>query len=123
MVDGGRRCALPGCGAPIEIVPGRPERRYCTAAHRAAARQARRLSGNAAAHVRLAEALPWVHRPDPEPDLVLAGAPGHTSTLAGPAAAPPVDLWSPHPGVAHVPAQRPSGPSRPGPSGPGTRWP
>jgi hypothetical protein len=42
MDDGGRRCALPGCDAEIEIAGGRPERRYCSAAHRAAARRTRR---------------------------------------------------------------------------------
>ena len=42
MDDGGRRCALPGCDVKIEIAGGRPERRYCTAAHRAAARRTRR---------------------------------------------------------------------------------
>lgn len=34
-------CALPGCGATIEDVPGRPPRRYCGPEHRKAARRAR----------------------------------------------------------------------------------
>ncbi|MDT7679086.1 MAG: hypothetical protein QOD82_6988, partial [Pseudonocardiales bacterium] len=38
-----RRCALPGCYVVIESEPdGRPQRKYCTAAHRAIARQMRR---------------------------------------------------------------------------------
>ena len=42
MDDGGRRCALTGCDVQIRTASGRPERRYCTAAHRAAARRTRR---------------------------------------------------------------------------------
>jgi hypothetical protein len=42
MDDGGRRCALAGCDVQIRTASGRPERRYCTAAHRAAARRSRR---------------------------------------------------------------------------------
>ncbi|HEY1971144.1 MAG TPA: hypothetical protein VGH89_24525 [Pseudonocardia sp.] len=39
----GRRCALPGCYLVIEPErDGRPQRKYCTAAHRAVARQMRR---------------------------------------------------------------------------------
>jgi hypothetical protein len=44
MDDGARHCALPGCDEAIRTVTGRPERRYCTAAHRVAARQARRAA-------------------------------------------------------------------------------
>jgi hypothetical protein len=63
MDDGGRRCALAGCDRTITTTAGRPERRYCTAAHRAEARRARR----AAVQVErpdgpdaLADALPWL---------------------------------------------------------------
>jgi len=63
MDDGGRRCALPGCDRTITTTARRPERRYCTAAHRAAARRARRAAvqpeqpdGPDA----LADALPWL---------------------------------------------------------------
>lgn len=63
MDDGGRRCALPGCDKAITSTAGRPERRYCTAAHRAAARRARRAAAQAE-HPDgpdvLAEALPWL---------------------------------------------------------------
>jgi hypothetical protein len=42
-INEGRRCALPGCYVVIEPEPdGRPQRKYCTAAHRAVARQMRR---------------------------------------------------------------------------------
>lgn len=42
-ISEGRRCALPGCYVVIEPEPdGRPQRKYCTAAHRAVARQMRR---------------------------------------------------------------------------------
>ncbi|MBW0125912.1 hypothetical protein I4I79_32160, partial [Pseudonocardia sp. KRD-176] len=44
MSESVRRCALPGCDESIEDLPGRPPRRYCTAAHRSAARQARRAA-------------------------------------------------------------------------------
>jgi hypothetical protein len=62
MDDGGRRCALPGCDRLILPTDGRPERRYCTAAHRAAARQARRAAAQAeqADAAPLAEVLPWL---------------------------------------------------------------
>ena len=40
----GRHCALAGCGRAITTTTGRPERRYCTAAHRAAARRGRRAA-------------------------------------------------------------------------------
>jgi hypothetical protein len=44
MDDGARHCALAGCDEAVRVVTGRPERRYCTAAHRVAARQARRAA-------------------------------------------------------------------------------
>lgn len=47
MDDEGRRCALPGCEVGIRSTHGRPERRYCTPGHRAAARRARRAAGQA----------------------------------------------------------------------------
>ncbi|MFC5995517.1 hypothetical protein ACFQE5_14980 [Pseudonocardia hispaniensis] len=83
-----RRCALPGCDATFEIIPGRPERRYCTAAHRVAARQARRAAAQSGGDARLAEALPWlrpadgppgppVSRSAVEPCLRVDGAPRH----------------------------------------------
>ena len=63
MDDGGRRCALPGCDRTITTTAGRPERRYCTAAHRAAARRARRAAVPAEQPEGpdpLADALPWL---------------------------------------------------------------
>ena len=63
MDDGGRRCALPGCDRTITTTAGRPERRYCTAAHRAAARRARRAAVPAEqpdGPDALADALPWL---------------------------------------------------------------
>ncbi|MGH3564591.1 MAG: hypothetical protein ACRDRH_00880 [Pseudonocardia sp.] len=65
-------CALPGCNVLIEDIPGRPVRRYCSAAHRAAARQARRASAHDDQDARLADALPWLREhpgraPTPDP--------------------------------------------------------
>ena len=63
MDDGGRRCALPACDRTITTTAGRPERRYCTAAHRAAARRARRVAVQAEqpdGPDALADALPWL---------------------------------------------------------------
>lgn len=49
-MNAGRRCALPGCYVVIETeADGRPQRKYCTAAHRAIARQARREGANRSA--------------------------------------------------------------------------
>ena len=66
MDDGGRRCALPGCDRTIPTTDGRPERRYCAAAHRAAARQARRAALQAEQRggaEPLVETLPWLREP------------------------------------------------------------
>ena len=65
MDDDERRCALPGCDTVLEPVPGRPQRLYCTAAHRAAARHARRAAGHAtpSADERAAAHLPWLAPP------------------------------------------------------------
>jgi len=65
MDDGGRRCALTGCDRVIPTTEGRPERRYCTAAHRAAARRARRVAMQAEPRdpARLAQTLPWLREP------------------------------------------------------------
>ncbi|OLT12702.1 hypothetical protein BJF78_24095 [Pseudonocardia sp. CNS-139] len=69
MVDNARRCALPGCDEVIEDIPGRPPRRYCTAAHRSAARQARRAAAQLDQDARLAATLPWLAEPAEEPAL------------------------------------------------------
>ena len=39
-----RQCALAGCDARVEDIPGRPPRRYCCPEHRISARQARRTA-------------------------------------------------------------------------------
>jgi hypothetical protein len=61
-INEGRRCALPGCYVLIEPEPdGRPQRKYCTAAHRAVARQLRRESTHRSAS---APPLPLNQQPD-----------------------------------------------------------
>jgi hypothetical protein len=66
-MDDERRCALPGCDAAVEVAVGRPQRRYCRPAHRAAARQARRAVTRAGGQPRSAappvEVLPWLRQP------------------------------------------------------------
>ncbi|MDN5751077.1 MAG: hypothetical protein L0H64_21640, partial [Pseudonocardia sp.] len=51
----------------IEDVVGRPARRYCTAAHRSAARQARRAAVALGQDRQLAATLPWLREPEVEP--------------------------------------------------------
>lgn len=69
-MDEERRCALPGCDAGIRVVPGRPERRYCTPRHREAARRSRRaaMQLHRAAAGDLAGTLPWLRHDRPAPD-------------------------------------------------------
>jgi hypothetical protein len=65
-MDDGRWCALSGCDTRIFTDDGRPERRYCTAAHRAQARRARREAIRVERHgdpAALASELPWLHEP------------------------------------------------------------
>src|SRR3954453_13287313 len=65
-MDDGRWCALPGCDTRIFTDDGRPERRYCTAAHRAQARRARREAVRVERHgdpAVPAPALPWLREP------------------------------------------------------------
>ena len=70
-MDDGRRCALPGCDEGISSTDGRPERRYCTAAHRLAARRARRAAGGAERpDDPPAPTLPWLREPAVEPSVV-----------------------------------------------------
>ncbi|MGI9002786.1 MAG: hypothetical protein ACR2GH_14165 [Pseudonocardia sp.] len=100
MDDNVRRCALPGCNVLIEDIPGRPARRYCTAAHRAAARQARRASAHEAY---LAENLPWLREPTDEAPV--NPAPSRGTESSGPPRAPGVraadpptsEVWAPAP--------------------------
>lgn len=60
-----KSCALPGCDVAIVDVPGRPARRYCSAAHRHAARAARRAAMRPDVAARLTETLPWLQEPAP----------------------------------------------------------
>jgi len=65
-MDDGRWCALSGCDTRIFTDDGRPERRYCTAAHRAQARRARREAIRVERHgdpAAPAPALPWLREP------------------------------------------------------------
>ncbi|HWM59354.1 MAG TPA: hypothetical protein VNO83_16115, partial [Pseudonocardia sp.] len=55
-----RRCALDGCAEPIEDVVGRPQRLYCTPAHRQAARRMRRTVAQRARQDQLVQNLPWL---------------------------------------------------------------
>ncbi|PKB32605.1 hypothetical protein [Pseudonocardia alni] len=68
MEDSLRTCALQGCDAPLEptgdVSGDRPQRRYCSAAHRLAARQVRRAAAQAAGDQRLADTLPWLREPE-----------------------------------------------------------
>lgn len=120
--DDTRRCALPGCVVEIHDVPGRPPRRYCTAAHRAAARQARRTSAQAAQdHQRLAETLPWLREPAEEPPAAAvppARGSERVTARAVPDPAPHHDRSWAFPARATRPAHdarpiRPASPARP----------
>ena len=65
-MDDGRWCALSGCDTRIFTDDGRPERRYCTAAHRAQARRVRRETIRAERHgdpAALVAELPWLREP------------------------------------------------------------
>src|ERR1700753_4072085 len=74
-ITDGRRCALPGCYVVIESEPdGRPQRKYCTAAHRAVARQMRREGTHRSA---TAPPLPLPAPPAPLPPTT-SPAPGPT---------------------------------------------
>lgn len=71
-----RQCALTGCAEWVEDIPGRPTRRYCCAAHRIAARQARRARTRRERGSRLEESLPWLAGESGSPDAVDAGGAG-----------------------------------------------
>ncbi|WP_226367293.1 hypothetical protein [Pseudonocardia sp. ICBG162] len=104
MEDSLRTCALQGCDAPLEptgdVSGDRPQRRYCSAAHRLAARQVRRAAAQAAGDQRLADTLPWLREPEAvEADERVATARRGTATR--------------RPVVARPAAS--AGPDRPGP--------
>ncbi|GAA3221815.1 hypothetical protein GCM10017691_07190 [Pseudonocardia petroleophila] len=82
MTETTRRCALPGCAVAIEDVPGRPPRRYCTAAHRSAARQARRAAMQSGGDARLAATLPWLAEPAEQPPTPDAAPAAEAVTVA-----------------------------------------
>ncbi|MBO0850480.1 MAG: hypothetical protein J2P20_13515, partial [Pseudonocardia sp.] len=86
-ISEGRRCALPGCYVVIEPEPdGRPQRKYCTAAHRAVARQMRREG---------------IHRSASAPPLPLP-----TPPLPLPAIAPPSSVGQRRRQLAEATARR-----------------
>ena len=101
MDDGGRRCALTGCDRVIPRTEGRPERRYCTAAHRAAARQARRAAMQAEPRdaARLAETLPWLREPadGPVPARRVVEVLDPDAAVPEPSARPSRDRRAPRP--------------------------
>ncbi|MGI5127665.1 hypothetical protein ACQEVB_12710 [Pseudonocardia sp. CA-107938] len=74
MNDEVKCCALPGCDVAIVDVPGRPARRYCSAAHRHAARSARRAAMRPEVQARLSETLPWLREPVPRRSVPVAPA-------------------------------------------------
>ena len=101
MDDGGRRCALPGCDRTITTTAGRPERRYCTAAHRAAARRARRAAvqdEHPDGPDALAEALPWLR------DAIGTDAARHSESAAQPR--PPAEVTPAAPEASSGPRDR-----------------
>lgn len=83
MQGAARQCELAGCSTPIEDIPGRPARRYCSPEHRAAARRSRRAASAVAHAARLEEALPWLR--DGGPGRV----PEQVDRVAAAAQAPP----------------------------------
>jgi MinD-like ATPase involved in chromosome partitioning or flagellar assembly len=93
------QCALPGCEVMIEQVPGKPARKYCSAAHRAAGR---RLRGG-------------VDDPDAEypaePERVALAA---SARPAGASAAgrPQPPLGHPHPPTRQPGVSQPAAPTR-----------
>jgi hypothetical protein len=110
--DNARSCALPGCAVIIEDIPGRPPRRYCTAAHRAAARQARRASTQSEQEACLAETLPWLREPA---DVASApSVPGRCRPAERSAPVRPLDARSSHagPSAVRAPSLPPPGRSR-----------
>ena len=107
-------CALPGCNAVIEPVPGRPERRYCSPAHRAAARQARRAAARREREARLAETLPWL-RTSEEPTTTgerqaavehARSRPGLRSGAASPSTQPPTRAERPRRNLGRISRRR-----------------
>jgi hypothetical protein len=67
-----RRCALDGCAEPIEDVVGRPQRLYCTPAHRQAARRMRRTVAQRARQDQLVQNLPWLQDTGAPPEAAPA---------------------------------------------------
>jgi hypothetical protein len=73
-----RRCALPGCVELVQDAPGRPGRKYCSPAHRVAARRLRM----AQAHDRPGPEQPALDLPAPrvpEPAAALTSVAEPTS--------------------------------------------
>lgn len=105
-----RTCALDGCVETIGSVHGRPQRLYCSAAHRLAARRVRRAAAQATGDDRATETLPWLREPGPahvpvRPVRPAGGSPegGRARrTGAAPGAAPvPARLCAPRTPLRH----------------------
>ncbi|WP_156819402.1 hypothetical protein [Pseudonocardia sp. HH130630-07] len=95
-----RVCALDGCAEPIEPVQGRPQRLYCSAAHRLAARQARRAAAQAVGDDKVVETLPWLR--EPEPVAVIAASAPEPATVAVAARPAPPPRTGAAPGAARA---------------------
>lgn len=108
MEDSLRTCALQGCDAPLEptgdVSGDRPQRRYCSAAHRLAARQVRRAAAQAAGDQRLADTLPWLREPEAvEADERVATARRGTATRCPVVARPAASAGPDRPGPLRAP--------------------
>ncbi|GAA4993494.1 hypothetical protein WHI96_18715 [Pseudonocardia tropica] len=108
MDDSLRTCALQGCDAPLEpagdVSGDRPQRRYCSAAHRLAARQVRRAAAQAAGDQRLADTLPWLREPEAvEADGRVVPAGRGTATRRPVVARPAVSAGPDRPGPLRAP--------------------
>ncbi|MER5673765.1 hypothetical protein [Pseudonocardia alni] len=108
MEDSLRTCALQGCDAPLEptgdVSGDRPQRRYCSAAHRLSARQVRRAAAQAAGDQRLADTLPWLREPEAvEADERVATARRGTATRRPVVARPAASAGPDRPGPLRAP--------------------
>ena len=92
------QCALPGCEVTIEQAPGKPARKYCSAAHRAAGR---RLRGGL-----------------DDTDVELPAQPGRMAVGASARPGPPPGHLAQGPAPAPVPSPVPRPAPRPAPVGP-----
>ncbi|HEX4248637.1 MAG TPA: AAA family ATPase, partial [Pseudonocardia sp.] len=103
------QCALPGCEVTIEQMPGKPARKYCSAAHRAAGRRLRGGLDDADVDYPAQPGRMTVGasvRPGPAPGHLAEGqapspaprpAPRPAPPPPAPAPAPAQPSWDPHP--------------------------